>query len=79
MHTKSNSFGFNVMYTFGIQNIDCNLLNQHNNCIQKLYKVHTFLEFLKVLCFSFPVPVVGPSADFYLLQRAKFTADVFRL
>ena len=27
-------FGFNVMCTFYIQNIDCNLLNQHNNCIQ---------------------------------------------
>ena len=59
-----HSFGFNVMYTFCIQNIDCNLLNQHNNCIQKLYKVYTFLEFLKVLRFSLPVPVVGPSADF---------------
>ena len=59
-----NSFGFNVMYTFCIRNIDCNLLNQRNNCIQKLYKVYTFLEFLKVLRFSLPVSVVGPSADF---------------
>jgi len=32
------------------------------------------IDFLKVLSFSFPVPVVGPSAkDFYHLQRAKFT------
>ena len=38
---RHNCFGFNVMYTFYIQNIDCNLLNQHNNCIQKLYKVYT--------------------------------------
>ena len=31
------------------------------------------LDFLKVLRFPFPVPVVGPSAkDFYPLQRAKF-------
>ena len=31
-----NCFGFNVIYTFYRQNIDCNLLNQHNNCIQKI-------------------------------------------
>ena len=35
-----NCFGFNVIYIY-IQNIDCNLLNQNNNCIQKLYKVYT--------------------------------------
>ena len=30
--------------------------------------------------FSFPVPVVGPSAkDFYPLQRAKFTGGIFLL
>ena len=38
---RHNCFGFNVMYTFYIQNIDCNLLNQLINCIQKLYKVYT--------------------------------------
>ena len=40
-----------------------------------------FLEdFLKVLRFSFPVPVVGPSAkDFYPLQHAKFTRGIFLL
>ena len=27
-----------ILYT---KKIDCNLLNQHNNCIQKLYKVYT--------------------------------------
>ena len=36
------------------------------------------LDFLKDLRFSFPVPVVGPSAeDFYLLQRAKFSSRRF--
>ena len=38
---RHNCFGFNVMDTFCIQDIDCNLLNQHNNFIQKLYKVYT--------------------------------------
>ena len=37
-----------------------------------------WVDFLKVLRFSFPVPVVGPSAkDFYPLQRAKFTGGIF--
>ena len=36
-----SSFGFTVMCTFFIQNIDYNLLNQHN-CTQKLYKVYFF-------------------------------------
>ena len=36
------------------------------------------LDFLKVLRFSFPVPVVGSSAkDFYPPQRAKFTGGIF--
>ena len=36
------------------------------------------VDFLKVLRFSFPVPVVGPCAkDFYPLQRAKFTGGIF--
>ena len=70
-----NSFGFNLMYTFCIQNIDCNLLNQHNNCIQKLYKVYTFVEFLKVLRFSLPVSVVGPSADFSPAARQIYISS----
>ena len=37
-----------------------------------------WIDFLKVLRFSFPVPVVGPCAkDFYPLQRAKFTGGIF--
>ena len=36
--------------------------------------------FLKVLRFSFPVPVVSPGAkDFYPLRRAKFTGGIFLL
>ena len=36
-----------------------------------------FLNMLKVLRFSFPVPIVGASAkDFYPLQRAKFTGGI---
>ena len=42
-------FGFNVIYIY-IQNIDCNLLNQHNNCIQKLYKVYTCCIWLVLIC-----------------------------
>ena len=45
-----NCFGFNVIYTFYRQNIDCNLLNQHNNCIQKLYKVYTCCIWLVLIC-----------------------------
>ena len=42
--------------------------------------LHCLLDFLKNLCFSFPVPVVGPSTkDFYPLQRAKFTEEIFLL
>ena len=44
-----NCFGFNVIYIY-IQNIDCNLLNQHNNCIQKLYKVYTCCIWLALIC-----------------------------
>ena len=44
-----NCFGFNVIYIY-IQNIDCNLLNQHNNCIQKLYKVYTCCIWLVLIC-----------------------------
>ena len=33
-----------------IQNIDCNLLNQHNNCIQKLHKVYTCCIWLALIC-----------------------------
>ena len=47
---RHNCFGFNVMYTFYIQNIDCNLLNQHNYCIQKLYKVYTYCLWLVLIC-----------------------------
>ena len=37
-----------------------------------------WIDFLEVLRFSFPVPVVGPSTkDFYPLQRAKFTGGIF--
>ena len=40
--------------------------------------IHCLLDFLKNLRFSFPVPVVGPSTkDFYPLQRAKFTGEIF--
>ena len=42
-------FGFNVIYIY-IQNIDCNLLNQHNNCRQKLYKVYTCCIWLVLIC-----------------------------
>ena len=36
------------------------------------------VDFLKVLRFSFPVPVVGPSAkDFSHLRRTKFTGGIF--
>ena len=89
MHTKSikveeymcflhhSSFGFNVMCTFCIRNIDCNLLNQHNNCLQKLYKVYFFLDFLKVLRFSFPVPVVGPSAKTFIPCRTPNLQEEF--
>ena len=43
-----------------------------------LFCFRRLLDFLKVLRFSFPVPVVGPSAkDFYPLQRAKFTGGIF--
>ena len=72
-----SSFGFNVMCTFCIRNIDCNLLNQHNNCLQKLYKVYFFLDFLKVLRFSFPVPVVGPSAKTFIPCRAPNLQEEF--
>ena len=61
------------MCTFCIRNIDCNLLNQHNNCLQKLYKVYFFVDFLKVLRFSFPVPVVGPSAKTFIPCRAPIS------
>ena len=38
------------------------------------------LDFLKVLRFLFPVPVVGPSAkDFSHVQRTKFTGGIFLL
>ena len=38
------------------------------------------LDFLKVLPFSFPVPVVGLSVkDFYPLQRAKLKGGTFLL
>ena len=38
------------------------------------------IDFLKVLRFSFPVPLVGPTAkDFYHLQRAKFAGGIFLL
>ena len=30
------------------------------------WSIVIFLDFLKVLCFSFPVPVVGPSAKLAL-------------
>ena len=44
------------------------------------HNLGTTIDFLKVLGFSFPVPVVGPSAkDFYPLQRAKFTGGIFLL
>ena len=72
-----SSFGFNVMCTFCIRNIDCNLLNQHNNCLQKLYKVYFFLDFLKVLRFSFPVPVVGPSAKTFIPCRTPNLQEEF--
>ena len=72
-----SSFGFNVMCTFCIRNIDCNLLNQHNNCLQKLYKVYFFLDFLKVLRFSFPVPVVGPSPKTFIPCRAPNLQEEF--
>ena len=40
-----------VGFWFYIQNIDCNLLNQHNNCIQKLYKsIYTCCIWLVWIC-----------------------------
>ena len=40
----------------------------------------SWLDFVRVLRFSFPVAVAGPSAkDFYPLQRAKFTGGIFLL
>ena len=40
----------------------------------------TWLDFLKVLLFSFPVQVVGPRAkDFYPLQRVEITGGIFLL
>ena len=53
---------------------------QPSTAFQKLAIVTSTpeLDFLKVLRFWFPVPVVGPTAkDFFPLQLAKFTGGIF--
>ena len=49
-----------------------------NSATETKPNIQIQLDFLKVLCFSFLVPVVGPSAkDFYTLKCANFPEDRF--